>query len=155
MRKALAGFLFSLLLPATAGAQHLWIDASQFNKTDICLDIQAAIAALPVSAGSETVVIDARNFSLPPGSGFIGCAVNPFTVLAGPGIVLVGQGSSSLLETVAGAPVIANMGPIHTFGADAAPVDACSAGVLPGSITISNITNAGTHVSVPYVYVTN
>lgn len=61
-----------------------WIDASQFGKGDICLDIQAAIAALPAapspSPGPGGAVIDARNFAPPASQTFIHCAANPFAV---------------------------------------------------------------------------
>jgi hypothetical protein len=50
--KFLATSLLCLFLVPMACAQHLWIDASQFNKADICADIQAAIAALPVVTNS-------------------------------------------------------------------------------------------------------
>jgi|HubBroStandDraft_6_1064221.scaffolds.fasta_scaffold03499_7 hypothetical protein len=44
----------------------LYVDASQFSTTDVCVGIQQAIASVPTMTGTPNgVVIDARNFSLP------------------------------------------------------------------------------------------
>jgi hypothetical protein len=56
MARLLAVSLLCLFLVPQVCAQHLWIDASQFNKADICADIQAAIAALPIVPSSPAVM---------------------------------------------------------------------------------------------------
>jgi hypothetical protein len=104
MSRLLAISLLCLFLAPRASAQHLWIDASQFNQKDICVDIQAAIAALPIVADSPVVtagiVIDARNFTPPSSgttSGTLSCSVNPFAIFndAANPVVLVNQGTGS------------------------------------------------------------
>jgi hypothetical protein len=102
MSKLFATSLLCLFLVPMACAQHLWIDASQFNKADICADIQAAIAALPIvpsTAISSGIVIDARNFGPPATNGALSCSVNPFALFSSSlpqnPIVLAAQGTSS------------------------------------------------------------
>lgn len=46
----------------------------------------------------------------------------------------------------------ANSGPAHTFGVDA--TDTCTAGVLPSSVTTTNITN-NANATIPLIYATN
>jgi hypothetical protein len=59
--------------------------------------------------------------------------------------------TTSIIEALTGAGVISTAGPAHSFGVDA--TDTCSTGVLPPTITTTNIANTSTHMVVPYVYV--
>jgi len=61
--------------------------------------------------------------------------------------------TTAILEAITSAAVIEAAGPAHTAGVDA--TDTCSSGVLPSSITTTNIANTSTHLIVPYVYVSN
>jgi hypothetical protein len=61
--------------------------------------------------------------------------------------------TTSVIEALTGEAVIAAAGPAHTAGVDA--TDTCSTGVLPATITTTNIANTSTHLVVPYVYVNN
>lgn len=81
--KRISWVLLSLFAAAAGRAQTVY-DASQFGKSDICLSIQAAIAALPATPSSLAnagMVIDARNFK-PTNSttNTLSCTVNPFTL---------------------------------------------------------------------------
>jgi hypothetical protein len=104
MRKSIAVSLFlCMCLVPTAHSQHLWIDASQFNKVDICANIQAAIAALPIvpsTSVSSAIVIDARNFAPPTSGGVLSCSVNPFAVSGLPAnpMVLASGGTTSIMN---------------------------------------------------------
>jgi hypothetical protein len=88
MKKVLFVVACCILSTAAANAQQAfgpWIDASQFDKADICLDIQAAIAALPAVTGSSApapggAVVDARNIAPPASQAYIHCSINPFSI---------------------------------------------------------------------------
>jgi hypothetical protein len=72
MKKVLFVVACCILSTAAANAQQAfgpWIDASQFDKADICLDIQAAIAALPAVTGSSAPsgVLRAKRSASPTG----------------------------------------------------------------------------------------
>jgi hypothetical protein len=102
---ALSFCVFSTGLVSAQQAFGTQIDASQFNKGDICLDIQAAIASLPADPTGPTpggALIDARNFAPPSSQAFIHCGYNPFAVFgaATNPIQLVNQGTSTAACTV-------------------------------------------------------
>jgi hypothetical protein len=108
MRSFFFALIFCILSTGLVRAQQAFgtrIDASQFNKGDICLDIQAAIASLPAAPSGPTpggALIDARNFAPPSSQTFIHCGYNPFAVFNAPTnpIELVNQGSGTAACTV-------------------------------------------------------
>jgi len=130
--KTLALALLCLCFVPTAFAQHLWIDASQFNQKDICVYIQAAIAALPIvtdtPAVSAGIVIDARNFT-PPASGVLSCSVNPFAIFGNPTTVVtlaaLGSGSGTAPRMAAHSTIFN----LRVGTASTRPVDTTSSSV--------------------------
>ena len=124
MKRAFLALCCCILWATGANAQQpaaLWLDASQFGKANICLDIQAAIAALPANSFFVGgAVIDARNFAPPSGTASIPCTVNPFTVSSN-ALVLVNNGTGTTGASACGT-------------AGAGPSAGCLGGVvlLPG-----------------------
>ena len=97
MRRIVTVSAFLLCAVGLSWAQQpagLWLDASQFGKSDICTNIQAAIAALPTTPAPGGAVIDARNFAPQPSNSFVHCSVNPFTVQANP-LILANGGTTT------------------------------------------------------------
>ncbi len=107
MSRFLFVIVFFVLAAAMANAQQpagLWLDASQFGKSDMCLDIQAAIAALPTTPLPGGAVIDARNFAPAPSTPYVKCSVNPFTVQTNPLVLVNGGVTTNCLPQTATAP---------------------------------------------------
>lgn len=64
------------------------------------------------------------------------------------------SGVLNLVQT-ANQQAIIGSGPAHTAGSDTTVGDACTAGVLASSITLTNIVNSTSIVDIPYVYASN
>lgn len=94
----------------TISGSSLWIDASQFSSSDVCVGIQSAIASAVTQAGSVAggLVIDARNFALPTSGPYVlTCSVNPFTLAGNTNpLVLVTGGLSDTTPGSAGGVVL-------------------------------------------------
>jgi hypothetical protein len=83
MKHLLALCVVAMSVTTGAAYGQTYYDASQFGKSDICLSIQAAIAALPSSStlpATAGMVIDARNFRPVAPATTLACTINPFTL---------------------------------------------------------------------------
>ena len=103
MKHLLALCVVAMSVTTGAAYGQTYYDASQFGKSDICLSIQAAIAALPSSStlpATAGMVIDARNFRPVAPATTLACTINPFTLTNSLNqglnpIVLVNMGNAS------------------------------------------------------------